>query len=57
VALIADPGRIGTPRFLEHCQAAGLHVVRTDHRAIESTTARHDVAIYSIAWAGTVSPA
>jgi ETFB lysine methyltransferase len=49
-ALIADPGRIGTPRFLELCEAAGLHVARTEQRAIDSATARHNVTIYTLAW-------
>lgn len=54
-ALIADPGRIGAPAFFEQCQAMGLQVAATDRRAVDSTTARHEVTIYTLSYAVVAS--
>ena len=51
VAIVADPGRMATPAFLEACPSAGLRVERKRRLPYEEGAVRQTIDLYEIRWA------
>ena len=51
VAIVADPGRMATPAFLEACPAAGLRVERKRRLPYAEGAVRQTIDLYEIRWA------
>jgi len=49
IALIADPGRVAAPMFIEACEAHGLVVRQKETRPFEAGEIRQKINIYEIA--------
>jgi predicted nicotinamide N-methyase len=52
VALIADPGRIAAPAFLECLTSEGLHVARKTRVPYVNGEIKQTIDVYEITWAG-----
>jgi predicted nicotinamide N-methyase len=53
VALIADPGRIAAPVFIESCGASGLLIRRKETRPFEAAGIKQKIDLYEIGNPGT----
>ncbi|MFL5508090.1 MAG: hypothetical protein ACJ79J_00715, partial [Gemmatimonadaceae bacterium] len=51
-ALIADPGRVAAPMFIEACEAHRLEIRRRETRAFAVDEIRQKIDIYEIVRAG-----
>ena len=51
VAIVADPGRMATPAFIEACPAAGLVVEKARRLPYEEGAVRQTIDLYEIRWA------
>ena len=51
MAMVADPGRMATPAFLEACPAAGLHIERKRRLPFKEGAVRQTIDLYEIRWA------
>ena len=49
IALVADPGRVAAPMFIEACEAHGLVVRQKETRPFEAGEIRQKINIYEIA--------
>ena len=48
IALIADPGRVAAPMFIEACEAHRLRIRHKETRPFEAGVIRHKIDIYEI---------
>jgi predicted nicotinamide N-methyase len=48
VALIADPGRVAAPMFIEACEAHGLRILEKETRPFAADEIRQSIDIYEI---------
>ena len=48
VALIADPGRVAAPMFIEACEAHRLKILRKETRAFEAGEIKQRIDLYEI---------
>ena len=48
VALIADPGRLAAPMFVEACEAHGLRILKKETRPFEAGEIKQRIDIYEI---------
>ena len=51
VALIADPGRMAAPAFVECCPSLGLTIEKTRRLPFEEGAVRQTIDLYEIGWA------
>ena len=49
VAMIADPGRVAAPMFIEACEAHGLIIKKKETRPFEAGEIRQKIDLYEIA--------
>ena len=53
VAIVADPGRMATPAFVEACPTVGLSIEATRHLPYEEGAVRQTIDLYEVRWAAT----
>lgn len=51
VAIVADPGRMATPAFIDACPAAGLRIERARRLPYEEGAVKQTIDLYEIRWA------
>ncbi|HWE43246.1 MAG TPA: methyltransferase domain-containing protein [Gemmatimonadaceae bacterium] len=51
VGIVADPGRMATPAFIEACPGVGLDVTRGRRLPYEEGAVRQTIDVYEIRWA------
>lgn len=51
VAIVADPGRMATPAFIDECPKAGLRIERARRLPYEEGAVRQTIDVYEIRWA------
>ena len=51
VAIVADPGRMATPAFIEACPAAGLRIEKARRLPYEEGAVKQTIDLYEIRWA------
>jgi ETFB lysine methyltransferase len=51
VAVVADPGRMATPAFIEACPAAGLRIERARRLPYQEGAVKQTIDLYEIRWA------
>jgi len=51
VAVVADPGRMATPAFIEACPTVGLRVERKRRLPYEEGAVKQTIDLYEIGWA------
>ena len=56
VAVVADPGRVATPSFLEHVTTEGLRVARKTRVPFVKGQIRQTIDLYEITWAEREEP-
>lgn len=50
VAIVADPGRMATPAFIEACPSIGLRIERARRLPYEEGAVRQTIDLYEIRW-------
>ena len=50
-AIVADPGRMAAPAFVEACPGVGLHIERKRRLPFEEGAVRQTIDLYEIRWA------
>jgi predicted nicotinamide N-methyase len=56
VAIIADPGRMATPSFLEHVAEEGLRIARKTRVPFVNGEIKQTIDLYEITWAARDEP-
>ncbi len=51
VAVVADPGRMATPAFVEACPIVGLRIHQARRLSYEEGTVRQTIDLYEVRWA------
>lgn len=51
VAIVADPGRMATPAFIEACPTVGLRIEKARRLPFEEGAVRQTIDLYEIRWA------
>jgi predicted nicotinamide N-methyase len=51
VAIVADPGRMATPAFVEACPAIGLRIEQARRLPYEEGAVRQTIDLYEVRWA------
>ena len=49
IALIADPGRVAAPIFVEGCASSGLDILEKETRPFEAGEIKQKIDIYEVA--------
>ena len=51
VAIVADPGRMATPAFIEACPTVGLRIEKARRLPYEEGAVKQTIDLYEIGWA------